>query len=55
MSNYRSIISELENKFKQLIREQTEDTAELIGCPYPYTTPGRDKNNAYDQSAILYL
>ncbi|MDZ7725872.1 MAG: trehalase family glycosidase [candidate division KSB1 bacterium] len=46
MSNYRSIIPELEKKLQDLVREQSEDTNNLIGCPYPYTTPGPDKNDA---------
>lgn len=46
MSKYESIIPELKKGYQNLVREQSEDTDTLIGCPYPYTTPGANKNDA---------
>lgn len=44
---FQTLVPELKERIQnELIREQTEDTEQLIGVPYPFVTPGKQKHDA---------
>ncbi len=44
---FQSIVPELKERTqKELVREITEDTENILGVPYPFVTPGKEKQDA---------
>jgi len=47
-SHYSALVSEIKNRLaNDLLREQIDESEELIAVPYPYVVPGRDKDAFY--------